>query len=331
MSDATRIVGCTAVNEHIQKAIPSTLWHYTSYAAFQGILSSKTIWATDYRFLNDREEFRHCRKLAMDMAALEPEFIGQQFPARDSLIKALDVAFNTGVLREDQLRIMVASFSEHGDQLSQWRGYAGHSTGVSIGLDLRGLRPPANIDTFVVFAPCVYTDADKAALLKAIFAHYYEAIQTHWDSVSNEAHEKAGETQGLTQEALQNIISTKQKQLNEIIGRAQEELQADLRRIGPLVKDESFFEEKEWRLVLPSEIVKMPMHHPIQFRPVRDALVPYISYPLLLKNQEGPILCNALILGPGSHPHAEVGINLLFQTQFITTFARASKVPYRPA
>jgi len=64
---------------------------------------------------------------------------------------------------------------------------------------------------------------------------------------------------------------------------------------------------------------------------VRDALVPYISYPLLLKNQEGPILCNALILGPGSHPHAEVGINLLFQTQFITTLARASKVPYRPA
>jgi hypothetical protein len=118
MSDATRIVGCAAVNEHTQKAIPSTLWHYTSYAAFRDILNSKTIWATDYRFLNDREEFGHCRKLAMDMAALEPEFIGRQFPARDSLMKALNVAFNTGVLREDRLRIMVASFSENGDQLS---------------------------------------------------------------------------------------------------------------------------------------------------------------------------------------------------------------------
>jgi hypothetical protein len=60
---------------------------------------------------------------------------------------------------------------------------------------------------------------------------------------------------------------------------------------------------------------------------VRDALVPYIAYPLLLKNQEGPILlCNDLILGPGSHPNAEVGVNLL-QTQCITTRVRASKMP----
>lgn len=59
-----KIVGCDAVNDHIGKPIPSTLWHYTSYAALQGIISSKRVWATEYRFLNDREEFLHAKELA---------------------------------------------------------------------------------------------------------------------------------------------------------------------------------------------------------------------------------------------------------------------------
>jgi hypothetical protein len=331
MSDSGQPLGCEAVRDHIQKPIPAKLWHYTSYAAFKGILESKAIWATDYRFLNDREEFRHCRKLAMDLAALEPEFVGQKFPAREFLVKALNAAFNTGVLREDRLRLMVASFSEQGDQLSQWRGYSGSSTGVSIGLDLRGLRPPAGVHTMVVFAPCVYRDEEKTSLLKAIFALYYETIQSYWDDVISQAQEKTSEPVGLTPEDLQGIILANQGPLSQFVVRAQNHLQADLLRIGSLMKDESFSEEKEWRLALPSEIITMPTQHPIEFRAVRNALVPYVAYPLLAKNQEGPILCNDLILGPGSHPHAEVGVNLLFQTQFITTRARPSKIPYQPA
>jgi len=117
------IVGCLAVNEHISKPIPNTLWHYTSYDALKGIVSSKKIWATEYRFLNDREEFRHAKTLAQQLVDEETEFSDQMFPAREFLRKAVDIAFNTGYLHEERLRIMVASFSEEGDQLSQWRGY----------------------------------------------------------------------------------------------------------------------------------------------------------------------------------------------------------------
>src|SRR5437016_2137797 len=60
MSGASlNIVGCDTVSSHINKPIPSTLWHYTSHTGFQGIINSKKIWATEFRFLNDRQEFFH--------------------------------------------------------------------------------------------------------------------------------------------------------------------------------------------------------------------------------------------------------------------------------
>ena len=113
--------------------------------------------------------------------------------------------------------------------------------------------------------------------------------------------------------------------------RCQTHLLFDLMRIAPLLKNESFSEEKEWRLVLPSEKIELPTNQPIEFRSTRDALVPYIAFPLLLPRQDGPIACYELILGPGSHPNAEVGVNLLFQSQLVPTMARPSRVPYRPA
>ena len=185
-----KVVGCDVVNEHISMPIPATLWHYTSYAGFQAIVTSKRIWATEYRFLNDREEFLHARELGLKLVDEEPEYVGQYFPARDTLRQAVDGAFQAGYLQAEKLHIMVASFSEEGDQLSQWRGYAENSRGVSMGLDLRNIRPPLDIGTAVTFAPCVYKQADKTALLKAIFAHFRNRLQEWWDSIMNTARTK---------------------------------------------------------------------------------------------------------------------------------------------
>jgi hypothetical protein len=331
MTDPTiKVRGCSAVNAHISQPIPSTLWHYTSYDAFMNICTSKEIWATDYRFLNDREEFNHAKKIAQKLVDEVPQFSGASFPAQDMLRQGLNVALNTGSLREDRLRIMVASFSENGDQLSQWRGYAGNSTGVSIGLDLRGLRPPLEIGTTVAFAPCVYSDSDKRVLLKAIFEEYIKGLQTWWDSIVGAAMQQQLEVAPNRLELIQKLISDHGQELNQVLYRCQEDLTFDLLRLAPFLKDESFSEEKEWRLALPSEIVRMPIKHPIKYRAGRNTLIPFVAYPLLLKNQEGDILCNDLILGPGSHSSAEVGVNMFFQSRMMMIIARPSKIPYRP-
>lgn len=324
------IVGCEAVNEHTSKPIPSILWHYTTYAGFEGIILSKKIWATEYRFLNDREEFLHAKQLAQELVEFEPEFTGEVFPARDMLRKAVNIAFNTGYLHEERLRVMVASFTADGDQLGQWRGYAGNSTGVSIGLDLTGLRPPADIGTAVTFAPCLYKKDEKATLLKSIFAYYRSALQGWWDSVVQAAQkEKLAGT--IDAEFLKRLIAEHAKEQQEVIAHAHTTLQFDLLRTAPLLKNESFSEEKEWRLVLPVEPIQMPTKHPMEFRHTRDTLVPYIAYPLNMPNQEGPIFCKDVVLGPGSHPSAMIGVNLFLRANEIPTLARQSKVPYRPA
>jgi hypothetical protein len=139
---------------HLTLPIPETLWHYTTFAGFQGIISPKTIWDTEYRFLNDSEEFFHARTLAEKLVEEVQEFTELRFPARDTIRSAVRLAFGK--------------------------------------------------------------------------------------------------------------------------------------------------------------------------------MVPYVAYPLLLPNQEGPILCRDVIIGRGGYPAAEVGVNMFLISEQIPIAARRSKVPYRP-
>ena len=82
MTNAAKPACCTAVDEHIAKPIPSILWHYTTFAGLQGIITSKTIWATSTDSYNDREKFQHAKSLAVSVAEEEPEYTGEGFPSR---------------------------------------------------------------------------------------------------------------------------------------------------------------------------------------------------------------------------------------------------------
>jgi hypothetical protein len=323
----TNPVGCIAVNDHISQPIPEVLWHYTSFAGFQGIISSRKIWATEYRFLNDQEEFCHAKRLVIEMCEDEPEFGAARFPVRDMIREAIKGVFDSGPLNEDRIRIMVASFSEAGDLLSQWRGYSGNSTGVSLGLDLRGLRPPLGLGSGVTFAPCVYNTDHKRSLIRSVFAHFCSRLEPWWKQSVDSATAPGKKTQ----ESEQNNLAANMDVLGKALRLAHSELQLNLVRVAPLLKNESFSEEKEWRLVLPSEIIQLPTQHPIEFRANRNSLVPYVAFPLLQPNQEGEILLRDVILGPGCHTAAAVGVNLFLSTRHIPIPIRVSKIPYRPS
>lgn len=326
-----KIVGCSAVNNHLSKPIPSTLWHYTSYAGFQGIVTSKKIWATEYRFLNDREEFLHAKALAQRVLEEEPEYVADQFPAREYVRKAVELVFNTGHLHEDRLHVMVASFSEEGDQLSQWRGYANDSRGVSVGFDLRNIRPPSDLGTAVTFAPCLYKQDDKRALLKEVFAHYRQGLVGWWTKVADAARSRLHENFTPGPDFGQKIAAEHYDELKATLNHYYATLQFDLLRAAPLLKNETFSEENEWRLVLPLGSDKeVPSVVPLEFRYTRDTLVPYIAHPLYNPGEQGPIRINDVILGPGSHTSAEVGVNLFLQKEKIQALARRSQIPYRP-
>lgn len=169
------------IGELLSRQIPDKLWHYTSVQGFQGIVTSKKIFATDTRFLNDREEFTHALKIAGEVVEETPEFVANKFPAREYLKKAVDLAFRTGPLQPGRLQVFVAAFSAAEDQLSQWRGYSRGSSGASLAFDLKALRPPTDIGTLVSFAPCIYDPTSKKKLIQHALHHFMDEVSSYWN------------------------------------------------------------------------------------------------------------------------------------------------------
>jgi hypothetical protein len=127
------------------------LYHYTSAAGLQGIIASKSIWATDHRFLNDPSEFTY--GWAIVFAALKRR--------KTELDKLSDEVWNTiGLLQQHSERhgvfAFVGSLTSEGDLLSQWRGYGG-GKGFAIGFNEDWLLQNAMAQGFdihpVVYAP----------------------------------------------------------------------------------------------------------------------------------------------------------------------------------
>src|SRR6266404_3234533 len=163
------------IDDLLSRPIPEKLWHYTSIQGFQGIVTSKSIWATDLRFLNDREEFIHVRNLSNKIVDATPELDENGFPNRRFLAKAVAFAFDS-ILADAGLQVFVASFSAAEDQLGQWRGYSRGSSGVSLAFDLKAFRPPPSIGALSSFTPCVYDSAKKEELVLHALHHFKESV-----------------------------------------------------------------------------------------------------------------------------------------------------------
>jgi hypothetical protein len=316
------------IRDLLTEPIPKHLWHYTSYAGLQGIVESKKIYATDVRYLNDRQEFVHAKELAAKLAEEVVDSSDAAKAVSGMQKNAVGLAFDTGPLRADRLQVMVASFSDAQDQLSQWRGYSGASSGVSVSFDLSKIRPPSGVDTGVVFAPCVYDLKQKKALLQRALSHMVDTL-VEWTGDVKEAIDKNRELLKMAANPAADWSShVKGPPLSERLQLAMTKVNFDLVRICPLLKDSSFSEEREWRLVLPISMNKQLQVHPRQYRPARDTLVPYIEYPLC--RTEEALLVNDLILGPGSHVEAKAATFSFLQANNIMVMPRASEVPYRP-
>ncbi len=62
-----------------ESQLPDVVYHYTTAAGLLGICTSKKIWATDIRYLNDSEEFQYTLDLAAaHLASLDDKITGEQ-------------------------------------------------------------------------------------------------------------------------------------------------------------------------------------------------------------------------------------------------------------
>ena len=144
---------------------PPVLYHYCSSASLISILQSRRFWAGDARQMNDAQELVYARKVAARVAARLIADDGYGYgEAGEALLQSLaSESYNYW----EWDRYFIVCFSEHSDQLSQWRAYADDGLGYAIGIrssahfSAGGPRP-------VVLERVIYDPTEQDALVESI-------------------------------------------------------------------------------------------------------------------------------------------------------------------
>lgn len=266
------------------------LHHYTSGPGLLGIFGSDSVWATQIRYMNDSKEFAHAAELAT--AALG----GLRTGRRGDKYAQLCAAVASHLESISGLALYVACFSEIHDSLSQWRGYCPPSFGYSIGFDGDLLLQIAGEQGFQL-RPCIY---DRDAQTQAVSEWARETLATLDAGCPVEA-DPIQYTSDHCNSFLQKFVA-----------------------FAPYMKDLSFKDEREWRLV-----GLVPANDPrVSLRPGRSLLVPYVPVTLHSVTDRSPIW-NVCV---GPTPHIELAINSashLFQKAKIRNGITRTMIPYR--
>jgi len=238
--------------DRLPKVTPPPLFHYTDAAGLKGIIEKRTIWATDYRFLNDKREIRIGEDLLEDVATkLAAEW--RRGTPEHGLLTEFVARFP-----EDRLTkirsIYIASFSAEGDLLSQWRAYGATGGGYSLGLSHFSLPntdegAPIGADLF----PCEYheerfrDEAEKR--LRWLVANFSQALERFGTNA-----------------------------LRELTPRFVALLFRHAMFLALTFKHVAFEEEREWRLVGLADSRDPDVE--VLFRPTIIGVVPYLELPL---------------------------------------------------
>jgi hypothetical protein len=332
------------IQEWLDRPIPEKLWHYTSIQGFYGITTSQTIYATDYRFLNDREEVIHARKIAKELIDEYPDSDADGFEPKKAVGMVIYDIFrpNGGLFNPDNVLCHVTSFSGKRDDLSQWRGYSNGSNGHSLGFSIKRLQPisiTCNISWFEqmrangfpsTFAPCVYHDINKKILLRYALTNI-SIVLKNIDTVHPEIRSIIANPptdKGIVDSIWEHLKSVQSTYMNQFTDAMCQTI-GYLLLVVALLKDSSFIDEDEWRLVAWYNAITKVVRYPRKFRAEREALIPYLEIPLD-KGTEVLITLNDLVLGPGSNNQAVSAAKSFLESIGIELLPGLSSIPYRP-
>ena len=130
------------------------LYHYTTAQGLEGIITTRSVWASDYRFLNDATEFRYGLNI-FEQTLASPRSQNISPEAMDLITRFL--------AGKSEFSVFIAAFSQQPDLLSQWRGY-NNGRGYAIGINADWLTQNAEAQNFSL-VPVVYTISDQQRVL----------------------------------------------------------------------------------------------------------------------------------------------------------------------
>jgi hypothetical protein len=253
-----------------------TLYHYTTLEGLLGIVSSRGLWASDIRYMNDSAEMKHAADLIKKDIARR---IAEGHP-NPKLLNQFQYWVGHRMVHGHML--FSASFRSNGNLLSQWRGYSDHGKGVSIGFAPELILECAHARSFQV-ARCVYDPLEQERLVSQV-VDAVELLADEFGECTDPA-----------------VLPPDQSYLESF-----ERVESDLLRIAAVLKHPSFQEEEEWRVVSP--ILTDFAQAPIRYREGTSMLVPYLEFPLAV-TPGAPLALEHLYLGPS--PNISISMNSL--------------------
>jgi hypothetical protein len=283
---------------------PPILYHYTSMQGLLSIVETGRIRATHIRYLNDWSEAQ----------TLWTFVLKRLHERRDSSKSTEENANLSEIISLAHARRLpsefVASFSEEGDDLSQWRSYCPGEAGFSIGFSSAALHsqwvsdPAGREPSFV-----------GAQLHKIIYLNESDTseIDLHIDGIVK----LAALPQGIEGIGGPDVMKRF--------------VVAWLTVIAPSYKNSAFRSESEWRLVLTKPHKPMPGQ---RFRAGKSTLIPYIEVdidretdPKLSKDY----MIRKVIVGPT--PNSDLAFEAV-QSLFLSkghgdVLVEKSAIPYR--
>jgi hypothetical protein len=194
----------------------------------------------------------------------------------------------------EQTNVCVASFSTASDSLSQWRAYGGQKGAFAIGFNgdhIISLLPKHHFH----LVPCIYESRKQRVLITSLIAKVYDEI-------------------------------SKARHSGKVHPRKGGNLAAYLHRYAPILKDSSFSDEREWR------IISRPLMNGLDdfaFREGNSMLIPYYQFPL--EDAGVPFKLVEVVVGPTPDPTRSVASvrNFLVSEGLDAVTVRSSTVPYR--
>ena len=227
------------VRTHNPENLQDTLFHYTTVDGLKGILTSRSLWASKTRYLNDAVEFNHGTDIALSCIRKLRDDPSKSKRAKDAAIKLRRVLDD----ESNFSGVFVACLCTSGDMLSQWRGYGNRGCGVSIGFHRNAL---ASLHGVTMNAVCYSREHQE----KIVYG-YADSIIMKYCELCGDGDDPRPEIDAAMKVAFTKGISA----------------------LASFLKHPDFHEEHEVRLVAD------PPDRPgaIQFRGRGDLLIPYVA------------------------------------------------------
>lgn len=207
---------------------PTKLYHYTGFQGVSGILHSNTLWATDFRFLNDSSELVYGASLLVEKLQSFANDGGGDISAL--LNKVANYYREHGHIYREFFETYVISLSEEPDMLSQWRAYADQARGYCMEFDLSDSRLFSIISSNTPWAleilPVIYDTTDQRRLIQegiVKLINYLDSTDWPIERVVNASEMEQGAVLGLLMHAFEPFVTA-------------------FKYLG-------FSEEKEWRAI----------------------------------------------------------------------------------